>query len=160
MARRRRWAASGYLPPKLAQAFTPGEQAALAVVALEVGKRGKCSLAIGNIAAVAGVSEKTVKRALRLARTAGLVSVEERRLTRWRNDTNVVKVVSAEWAAWLRLRLPRGNHVGFPTPGGQTVHRTTTGSSRWGASRPLGGELGRQAEPLRPSDEGPRAAGA
>ncbi len=49
-ARRRRWAAAGYLPPKLAAAFTPGEQAVLAVIATEVGKRGTCTLAIGHMA--------------------------------------------------------------------------------------------------------------
>src|SRR4051812_33027758 len=35
LARRRRWAASGCLPPNIACRFTPGEQAALAVVAVE-----------------------------------------------------------------------------------------------------------------------------
>lgn len=131
MARRRRWAAAGYLPPKLAQAFTAGEQAVLAVVALEVGKRGACSLALGHIAALAGVSETTAKRALRQAKLVGLISIEERRLSRWRNDTNVIRVVSAEWAAWLRLRLPRGNHAGIaPPPGGRFASGTKTEGHR------------------------------
>ena len=130
MSRRRRWAAAGYLPPALAQAFTAGEQAVLAVVALEVGKRGACSLALGHVAALAGVSMTTAKRALRQAKLLGLVTVEERRLSRWRSDTNVVRVVSREWAAWLRLRLPRGNHNGLMPPGGQSLSPTKTGSSR------------------------------
>ena len=33
----------------------------------------------------------------------GLVTIEERRLARFRNDTNVVCIVSREWTAWLRL---------------------------------------------------------
>ncbi|GJD44917.1 hypothetical protein AFCDBAGC_2786 [Methylobacterium cerastii] len=103
MERRRRWAASGRLPPGLAARFTLAEQAVLAVVAVEVAKRGDCRLAVGHIAAVAGVSETMVRNALREARTHGLVTVEERRLARFRNDTNIVCVVSREWTAWLRL---------------------------------------------------------
>ena len=44
--RRRRWAASGRLPPAIAARFTLAEQAALAVVAVEVAKRGDCRLAV------------------------------------------------------------------------------------------------------------------
>ena len=103
MERRRRWAASGRLPPGLAARFTLAEQAVLAVVAAEVAKRGDCRLAVGHIAAVAGVSETMVRNALREARTLGLLTVEERRLARFRSDTNVVCIVSREWSAWLRL---------------------------------------------------------
>src|SRR3954447_25476395 len=95
------------MPPRIAVHFTQGEQAALAVVAVEVTKRNACSLAIGAIAALAGVSINTVKRALRQARALGLVTIEERRLSRFRNDTNVVRVVSREWLSWLRLG-PKG----------------------------------------------------
>src|SRR6195952_152405 len=86
--RRRRWAAAGRMPPKLAAHFTLGEQAALAVVAVEVTKRSTRMLAIGAIAALGGVSETTVRRALRPARVLGFVTVEERRLGRFRNETN------------------------------------------------------------------------
>ena len=103
MERRRRWAASGRLPPAIAARFTLSEQAVLAVVAIEVAKRGDCRLAVGHIAAVAGVSETMVRNALREARQLGLVTVEERRLARFRNDTNVICIVSREWSAWLRL---------------------------------------------------------
>src|SRR3954465_5491621 len=44
LERRRRWAASGCLPPALAARFTLAEQAALAVVAAEHRKRGDCRL--------------------------------------------------------------------------------------------------------------------
>ncbi|TXM64020.1 helix-turn-helix domain-containing protein [Methylobacterium sp. WL120] len=103
MARRRRWAASGRLPPGLAARFTLAEQAVLAVIAVEVAKRGDCRLAVGHIAAVAGVSETMVRNAIREARTHGLLTVEERRLARFRSDTNVVCIVSREWTAWLQL---------------------------------------------------------
>lgn len=53
-ARRRRWAASGWLPPTLATRFTAAELAALAVVAAEVAQRGDCRMPIERIAAVGG----------------------------------------------------------------------------------------------------------
>lgn len=108
MARRRRWAASGRLPPQLACRFTLAEAAVLAVVAVEVAKRGCCTLAVGHVAAIAGVSETTVRNAIRQARVLGLVTVEERRLTGFRNDTNVVRIVAREWLSWLRLRVGNG----------------------------------------------------
>ncbi|TXN40658.1 helix-turn-helix domain-containing protein [Methylobacterium sp. WL30] len=103
MARRRRWAASGRLPPGLASRFTLAEQAVLSLVAAETGRRGDCRLAVGHLAAIVGVAETTVRNAIREARKLGLVTVEERRVTGFRNDTNVVRIVSAEWTAWLRL---------------------------------------------------------
>jgi hypothetical protein len=66
---------------------------------------------VPNLAAVAGVAETTVRNAIREARRLGLVTVEERRLTGFRNDTNVVTIVSAEWIGWLRLTR-RGTRVG------------------------------------------------
>lgn len=123
-SRRRRWAAAGYLPPKLAAGFTLGEQAVLAVIAMEIGKRGTCTLALGHIAALAGVCATVAKRALRQARTLGLVTVKTRRITGFRNDTNALRIASAEWASWLRLRMPRASHTGLKGGGGTVVPRT------------------------------------
>jgi Bacterial regulatory proteins, gntR family len=106
--RRRCWAAAGRMPPKIASHFTLGEQAALAVVAVEVAKRSTCMLAVGAIAALAGVSETTVRRALRQAKVLGFVTVEERRLSRFRNETNVVSIISNAWTSWLRLARQGG----------------------------------------------------
>src|SRR5215217_342318 len=102
LERRRRWASAGALPPALASRFTLAEQAVLAVVAAENRKRSDCRLTNKEIADVAGVSITTVKNALRVARV-NLVSIEERRLTAFRNASNVVRIVSPEWRAWLRL---------------------------------------------------------
>ena len=125
MERRRRWAASGRLPPAIAARFTLAEQSVLAVVAVEVAKRGDCRLIVGHIAAVAGVSETMVRNALRAARQLGLVTVEERRLARFRNDSNVVCIVSQEWTAWVRLArsgergaVPRQSGGGCRSPQG------------------------------------------
>ena len=117
LERRRRWAASGRLPPQLACRFTIAEQAVLAVVAVEVVKRGDCRLAIGHLAALAGVSETTVRNAFREARRLGLVRIEERRLSAWRSDTNVVGILSPEWSSWLRLGRQGGGCKSVkPTP--------------------------------------------
>ncbi len=104
MERRRSWAASGAMPPQLQARFTLAEAAVLAVVAAEVRSKGSCTLTIGHIAALAGVSGQTVRNALHEAFALGIVRVEERRLTAWRNAPNRVTITSPEWNAWLRMR--------------------------------------------------------
>ena len=130
MARRRRWAASGRLPPAIASRFTLAEQAVLALVAAETVRRGDCRLAVGHLAAIVGVAETTVRNAIREARKLGLVTVEERRVTGFRNDTNVVRIVLAEWTAWLRLARssPLAAALGLPHQGGgcKSAKRTPT----------------------------------
>lgn len=117
LQRRRRWAVSGRLPPALAARFTVAELAVLAVVAAETARHGRCSLAHGHLAAVAGVSVSSVKRAMKAARDLGLVEIEVRRVSAFRNDTNMVRVVSREWLSWLRLaRTGGGVQVGAGTP--------------------------------------------
>jgi hypothetical protein len=63
------------------------------VIAAEVVRHGFCRLALGHIAALAGVGRSTVKRALREAHGLGLIRIEERRLSAWRNDTNVITIL-------------------------------------------------------------------
>src|SRR5215204_830822 len=104
MERRRRWAASGALPPALASRFTTAENAVLAVVAAEHVKSGRCTLTIDHVAALAGVGRTTVKNALREAQRQGLVRIEERRVSAWRNAPNVVTITAPEWLSWLRMR--------------------------------------------------------
>ena len=135
MERRRRWAASGRLPPGLAARFTLAEQAVLALVAAEVVRRKDCRLSVPNLAAVTGVAETTVRNAIREARKLGLLTVEERQITGFRNDTNIVRIVSPEWTAWLRLTRARDPRSKFglsasvsPTKGGgcKSANRTPT----------------------------------
>ena len=124
MERRRSWATSGHLPPQLAARFTMGEIAVLSVVAAEVRTKGSCSLTIGHIAALAGVSATTVRNALREAVGLGLLRVEERRLTAWRNAPNRVTITSSEWHAWLRMRL-RGVDANSCSP---RIHKNKKGA--------------------------------
>ena len=110
MERRRRWAASGRIPPGIAARFTLAEQAVLALVAAETARRKDCRLSIENMAAVAGVCRSTVKNAIREARQLGLLTVEERQITGFRNDTNVIRIISPEWLAWIRLARKPARH--------------------------------------------------
>jgi hypothetical protein len=102
-ARRRSWAFCGLLPPQLAARFSLAEVAVLSVVAAEVKKRKACNLTVGHLAAVAGVSETTVRNAIREARALALVTVEEKRRTAWMSYPNTIRIVSDAWALWLRL---------------------------------------------------------
>jgi hypothetical protein len=123
MARRRSWAAAGRLPPQLAARFTLAEQAVLSVVSLQVEQGGACVLTLEHLAALAGVCRSTVRNALRQAQRVGLVSIEERRVSAWRNLPNKVRIVSDEWNAWLRLRGKRGGSKSLPPTGKQDLRR-------------------------------------
>jgi hypothetical protein len=102
---------SGAVPAKIAAAFTLGELAVLSVIAREVQRRdGACSLPIDAIAALAGVSRTTAQNSLRQGRHLGLLKVKERRRRGLPSLTNVIKVISPEWASWLKLS---GGGIGF-----------------------------------------------
>ncbi len=146
--RRRRWTSSGWLPPALAARFTMGEAAALSVVAAEVARRGRCDLALDAVAALAGVGRTTVRNALGEARRLGLLTVEVRRLRAFRNDTNVVRIVSPEWQAWLSMRRSApGQGVGAK----ERAPRGTQDSfeKKRGAIRPAQGWNGHAHDPVR-----------
>jgi hypothetical protein len=103
-SRRRQLAASGWIPARIADGFTLGEQAALAVVAQAFLARGVCDLSIGEIAARAGVGETVARGAIRLAQRIGLLAVQERRRRGLPSLTNLVRVVCADWQRWLSRR--------------------------------------------------------
>ena len=103
--RRRRQAMSGVVPAKIAASFTMAELAVLTVVARQCQRTGTCSLHIDAIAALAGCSRTTVKRALRQARLLGLLLVKERRIPARKSLTNIIMIISNEWTAWLRLGI-------------------------------------------------------
>jgi hypothetical protein len=103
LERRRRQAMSGAVPAKIAAAFTLAELAVLSVIARQCQRGGTCSVPIDAIAALAGVSRTTVQNSLRQARYLGLLEVKERRRRGLPSLTNVIKVISKEWSAWLKL---------------------------------------------------------
>jgi hypothetical protein len=102
--RRRTLAASGMIPAAIAARFTLSECAALTVVAIEVMRHGRCTLALGHIAALAGVSRTTAQNAFRIAARLGFIRVTERRSSGWRNDTNEIVVTDKSWAGWIAWR--------------------------------------------------------
>ncbi len=69
---------------------------AVAISADPLARRKDCRLSNENMAAVAGVCRSTVKNAIREARQLGLLTVEERQITGFRNDTNVTRIISPE----------------------------------------------------------------
>ena len=141
MERRRRWVASGWLPPTLACRFTAGELAALSAMASQVAKHGRCTLALDHLAALAGVSRTTVRNGIAEARKLGLLSVEERRLRAFRSDTNVVRVVSAEWQAWLSMRRSSpGQRVGTKPCAPRNTQDSFREEKRCDSTRPMTGD--------------------
>lgn len=131
IARRRSLAASGVLPSRLAASFTTSEQAVLSIVGRECQRRGACELPVGAIAARAGVSRRTAQNALRAAERAGLILTAIRRRTAFRNDTNRIVIVSADWRTWLKIG---------GSGGGRKFSRTTnTGTSSSDAATPVTG---------------------
>lgn len=151
--RRRRLAASGPLPPALAQRFTVSESAVLRIVGDECRDRGRCVLCIDAIAARAGVGRTTVQNALRLARRLGMIEIEERRQEGAKNLPNRITVVDREWRQWL-ARGPREKGIGF-----KNLNTTETGSLsgevQAGSSRP-----NRQNSPYLESGGWSRGLGA
>jgi hypothetical protein len=139
----------------------------LALIAAETARKGDCRLSIPHLAAVAGVAETTVRNAIREARKLGLLTVEERRLTGYRNDTNVVRIVSPEWQAWLRLtrredRTGRLGALAIQRKGGgcKSPNRTPTQISTQGKTR-TGGLTSRSLAREKASPRGAsRIAGA
>src|SRR3954469_9472457 len=107
IARRRHLAASGPMPPALACKFTTGELAVLRIVGDEVRVDGLCGLCIDAIAARAGVCRRLARNAIRQAARLGLLTIQERRREGQKNLPNIVRVISREWLAWLRLGARR-----------------------------------------------------
>ena len=106
MERRRRWAASGRLPPGLAARFTLAEQAVLAVVAVEVRSAGDCRLAVGTSRRIAGVSETTVRNASGRPGSSGS--------SRSRNGASPASATTPTWSASCRGSGRPG--CGLPDP--------------------------------------------
>jgi hypothetical protein len=72
------------------------------IVADEIRQHGACSKTLGEIAARAGVGITTARDAVRAAAFDGILIVEERRRRGAPNLPNVIKVISREWANWIK----------------------------------------------------------
>lgn len=102
--RRRTRGRNSWLPDQDRGLYTQGEEAVLAVIGREIAEKGKCTLYQDAIAAMAGVSTRLVRYALYKAVRLGLVVSRVRKLSAWRNSSNVITPACARWAKWLRRR--------------------------------------------------------
>jgi hypothetical protein len=145
LERRRRQAASGAMPAALAARFTTGELAALAVIARQCQGSGVCTLPIDAIAALAGVSRTTTQNALRAAKAQGLIFARERRRPGLPSLTNVLRVISAEWAAWLKLSGSRGGYRNLSAANNKFIQERKWGlklADHWRTEQKLGDKSG------------------
>jgi hypothetical protein len=78
-------------------------------------ERAATSAHVDAIAARAGTCRTVVKDAIREAQRLGLLVRIERRRAGWPWATNIIRICSREWLAWLRI----GPGVGKATTHGQ-----------------------------------------
>lgn len=139
--RQRMLGGAGHLPPQVRQHYTQGERAVLYVIATEVKRSGVCDWPLGKIAAMAGVCRTTAQNAMREAQRHAHIIVEQRPVPGRKNLTNVVKIISREWSAWIK-RGPIGFKTFDPTKnidiqkeGSARVERSARGYPREGTAR-------------------------
>lgn len=101
ITRRRQLASAGPMPPALAAHFTEAERAVMKIVADEHLKFGSSDLSLDEIAARAGCSRTSAQNAMRQARQLGLIIIQIRKRRGQPNETNVIKIIAAEWLSWL-----------------------------------------------------------
>lgn len=122
---RRRTLAGSAMPDHLRAHFTEGERAAMAIVAGQVKSGGLCDLPLDQIAALAGVGRTTARNALNEARRLGLVRITYRPRRGQKSLTNIVRVVSPEWLAWLKRGPPPRYGIGSKTSAGTGISSPT-----------------------------------
>lgn len=117
LERRRTLASCGPLPPTLAAKFTTGELSVLWIVSEEVAAKGTCTLTLPELASRAGVGLTKARLALRIAQDLGLLTITERRVPYRPNLSNLIRIVSPAWKAWVMRRKPkRPTQHPCPTP--------------------------------------------
>lgn len=102
--RRSKLASLNPMPSNLDQQFTKGQLAVFKVVADQVRVKGCCMLYLGEIAARAGVCLATARNAIREAYRACLLTIQERRVHRSPNKSNIIRIISADWLEWIKSK--------------------------------------------------------
>ena len=128
------------MPPQVRAVYTECERAALTIVAREVKHHGICDLAVGRIAAEAGVCVRTVQNAVAEAVRQDHICREERDRKGHKNLTNILRIVSREWLAWIK-RGPIGCKVFTATKNvdSKQERRPRFASHRWRSPHPSEG---------------------
>jgi hypothetical protein len=98
------------MPPQVHCKYTECERAVLFIVAREVKHRGVCDLSVGQIAAEAGVCERTVQNTMAEAFRNRDVWREEPPQKGRKHLTNILRIANPQWLAWLK-RGPIGCKV-------------------------------------------------
>lgn len=136
-SRKRQRGGDAILPNNLRDWFTEGGRAVMSVIAGECRRIGRCEMPVEKIAAIAGVSIRTVQYTLAMASGKGLppgsaaladdplappvlIRVEYRPLKGRRNRTNVITIISREWLLWLSYKPAQR----LPSTGCNEVHST------------------------------------
>jgi hypothetical protein len=156
--RKRGMGGAGCMPHAIRCHYTEGERAALTVVALEVKRRGRCDMPVDKIAALAGVSPRTVQYAFASAIGARHIEVEYRREKGKRgNRPNRITIVSAEWLTWIK-RGPSLDTLKAGIEGCKGVH--TTKKREFYSDRRVGHRAKTsKATPCRDGPKGPGVKG-
>jgi len=146
--RRRTLAATWPMPPVMAGMLTTSQVAYARIVSDEVHRTGRCELTLDEIAARGGMCRKTAKRAQDRLAELQWVAVEERPVTGRKHLPNVVRIVSSEWATWIKMG-PRPRRTGghsCPTTGNQSIPSAQLAP----VERSQGAYERERAGPLRP----------
>lgn len=99
--RRRMLGGSGAMPDNIRCHYTEGQRAVLCIVAFEIKQHGVCDFPVEKIAALAGVGRTTVQTAMHEARLLGHITIVERPRRGKKNLTNLVRISSMAWLAWV-----------------------------------------------------------
>jgi hypothetical protein len=110
--RKRVLGSSSAMPDTMRQNYTEGERAALFVISSEIKRQGYCDLSNDEIGDRAGVRRTTVQNALHQARFLGHLNITERPQRGAKNLTNIIKITSAEWLAWIKRGPPASRVTG------------------------------------------------
>jgi hypothetical protein len=105
----------GPLPPTLIADLTVPEVAIAGIIGMEAARSGSiatAALSIDEYADRAQTSRSVVKRALRKFVRIGAVLVTERPRPGQPNATNLVRIISRDWLAWIRTRRFGGRGPG------------------------------------------------
>jgi len=115
LVRRHTLASTWNMPPGMAgkAKLTVAQRAHAKLLSDEHAKHGRCTMTLDEQAARIGVCRKTAKRSQDRFEELGLISVEERKVTGRKNLPNVIRIVSAEWLAWIENGpQPRRSSIG------------------------------------------------